>query len=52
MGTVSDCTILGVCPVCESPIPTTQLAIAYTPDDGWPRMLSECAVCERLVGPV
>jgi hypothetical protein len=43
--------ILGACPDCAVPIPSSNLLARYETDGGWPRFLAECPRCEDLVHP-
>lgn len=52
MATESDGLLLGHCADCEAPVPTDQLLITYTTEDGWPRMYAECPACREIVRPV
>lgn len=43
---------LGVCPDCETEIPTANLLIMAESSSGWPRMLAKCPECGEIVSPV
>ena len=51
MSKAADPPPLGVCPDCGVEVPAGNLAIAYRPAEGWPRMLAECPDCETAVHP-
>jgi hypothetical protein len=43
---------LGMCPVCDVPIPAANLVVAYDRAGDWPRMIATCPDCADAVNPV